>query len=47
MVLGEPWCVSYEGRMTKTSGYPVEEISLRDDEGEMMLTIRYMRSGHS
>ena len=44
---GEPWCVSYDGRMTMTRGYPVEEISLRDDECEMMMTIRYMRSGHS
>ena len=47
VVLGEPWCVSYDGRMTMTRGYPVEEISLRDDECEMMMTIRYMRSGHS
>ena len=47
VVLGEPWCVSYEGRMKMTGGYSVEEISLHDDGCEMMLTIRYMRISHS
>ena len=47
VVLGEPWCVSYEGRMKMTGGYSVEEISLHDDGCEMLLTMRYMRISHS
>ena len=47
VVLGEPWCVSYERRMKMTGGYSLEEISLHDDGCEMMLTIRYMRISHS